>query len=70
MFKQRRPASSKNGSLIITVDDSQSGRNLPGSNVTSWTKLVLDLYPPGTSTRYERIFELTGCLKDLFVMHS
>ncbi|KAB5556723.1 hypothetical protein DKX38_007632 [Salix brachista] len=49
MFKQRQPASSKNGSLIITVEGSQSERNIPGSNVTSWTKLVLDMHPPGTS---------------------
>ncbi|XP_065853220.1 protein S-acyltransferase 10 [Euphorbia lathyris] len=42
----KQPASSKNGSLTITVDTSQPGRNL-----TSWTKLVLDMYPPGTSIR-------------------
>ncbi|CAK7355604.1 unnamed protein product [Dovyalis caffra] len=46
---QRQPASSKSGSLVITVEGSQSERNVPGSNVTSWTKLVLDMYPPGTS---------------------
>lgn len=52
MFKQRQPASSKNGSMVITVEGSQSGRLLPMSNSTSWTKLVLDMYQPGTSVRY------------------
>lgn len=52
MFKQRQPASSKNGSLVITVEGSQLGRNITGSNVSSWMKLVLDMYPPGTSVRY------------------
>eukprot|EP00258_Populus_trichocarpa_P041612 XP_024457631.1 protein S-acyltransferase 10 isoform X3 [Populus trichocarpa] len=47
----KQPASSKNGSLVITVEGSQSERNIPGSNVTSWTKLVLDMYPPGMSVR-------------------
>lgn len=42
MFKQRQFASSKNESLIVTVE---------GSNPASWTKLVMDLYPPGTSIR-------------------
>ncbi|XVF59869.1 hypothetical protein PTKIN_Ptkin07bG0310300 [Pterospermum kingtungense] len=47
----KQPASSKNGSLIVAVEGSQSGRNFPGSNPSSWTKLVLDMYPPGTSIR-------------------
>ncbi|XP_021675326.2 protein S-acyltransferase 10 [Hevea brasiliensis] len=47
----KQPVSSKNGSVIVTVDGSQSGRNPPRSNVTSWMKLVLDMYPPGTSIR-------------------
>ncbi|KAK3224433.1 hypothetical protein Dsin_011458 [Dipteronia sinensis] len=47
----KQPASSKNGNLVITVEGSQSARNLPGSNATSWTKLVLDMYAPGTSPR-------------------
>ncbi|KAI5581968.1 hypothetical protein POPTR_007G060100v4 [Populus trichocarpa] len=47
----KQPASSKSGSFVITVEGSQSERNIPGSNVTSWTKLVLDMYPPGTSIR-------------------
>ncbi|XWS42205.1 hypothetical protein CRYUN_Cryun17cG0148100 [Craigia yunnanensis] len=47
----KQPASSKNGSLIVTVEGSQAVRNFQGSNPTSWTKLVMDMYPPGTSIR-------------------
>lgn len=47
----KQPASSKNGNMVITVEGSQSGRILPASNVTSWTKLVLDMHAPGTSIR-------------------
>ncbi|KAI9166182.1 hypothetical protein LWI28_027602 [Acer negundo] len=47
----KQPASSKNGNMVITVEGSQSARNLPGSNATSWTKLVLDMYPHGISAR-------------------
>lgn len=52
MFKQRQPASSKNGNMVITMEGSRPGRSFSGSNATSWTKLVLDLYPPGTSIRF------------------
>ncbi|XP_030523816.1 protein S-acyltransferase 10 isoform X1 [Rhodamnia argentea] len=45
----KHPASSKNGSLIGTVDNSQSGRNSVGSS--SWAKMVMEFYPPGTSLR-------------------
>lgn len=55
MFKQRRSVSSKDGNLIITVDGSQSGITPVGGNVTSWMKLVLDMYPSGTSVRYVKI---------------
>lgn len=51
MFKQRQPASSNNGSLVITMDGSQLGRNLLASNSMSWSKLVMDMYPPGTNAR-------------------
>ncbi|XP_012491456.1 protein S-acyltransferase 10 isoform X2 [Gossypium raimondii] len=44
-----KTASSKNGSL--PVEGCQSGRNFQGTNSTSWTKLVMDMYPPGTSIR-------------------
>ncbi|GMI66095.1 PROTEIN S-ACYL TRANSFERASE 10 [Hibiscus trionum] len=44
-------ASSKNGSLDATVEGCQSGRIFQGSNSASWTKLVMDMYPPGTSIR-------------------
>lgn len=43
-------ASSKNGSLVINVDENQLNRNLLGGNATSWTKLVMDMYPPGSSS--------------------
>ncbi|KAL4366700.1 hypothetical protein GQ457_05G011980 [Hibiscus cannabinus] len=45
----KQPASSKNGSLIVTVEGSQSYDQ--GSNPSSWTKLVMDMYPPGTPIR-------------------
>ncbi|KAH9710711.1 protein S-acyltransferase 10 [Citrus sinensis] len=47
----KQPASSKNGNMVITMEGSRPGRSFSGSNATSWTKLVLDLYPPGTSIR-------------------
>ncbi|KAL3527270.1 hypothetical protein ACH5RR_011926 [Cinchona calisaya] len=47
----KQPASSKNGNVVISVDRNQLGRNLLASNATSWTKLVMDMYPPGTSVR-------------------
>ncbi|KAA8547563.1 hypothetical protein F0562_003992 [Nyssa sinensis] len=56
LFKKRsmtskQPASSKNGSLIVTVDGNQLGRNFLGGNATYWTKLVMDMYPSGSSVR-------------------
>ncbi|CAN1122206.1 Protein S-acyltransferase 10 [Linum perenne] len=47
----KQPASSKNGNFVITIDAAQQGRPLHGSHVMPWTKLVLDLYPTGTSAR-------------------
>lgn len=47
----KQPASSKNGSVVITVDRNELGRNLLGNNAMYWTKLVMDMYPPGTSAR-------------------
>ncbi|KAG6773781.1 hypothetical protein POTOM_021098 [Populus tomentosa] len=61
----KQPASSKNGSLVITVEGSQSERNIPGNNVTSWTKLVLDMYPPGTSVRYASALQI--CVLDVLI---
>ncbi|KAI4314625.1 hypothetical protein L6164_027513 [Bauhinia variegata] len=46
-----QPASSKNGSLIVTVDGSPMVRKFSGSDSISWSKLVLDLYSPGTAIR-------------------
>ncbi|XP_068343821.1 protein S-acyltransferase 10-like isoform X3 [Pyrus communis] len=47
----KQPAPSKTGSVVVTVERNQLGRSLLGNNATSWTKLVMDLYPPGTSVR-------------------
>lgn len=47
LLASKQPASSKNGSVVITMD----GRNYHRGNTTAWTKLVLDLYPPVASTR-------------------
>ncbi|VVA09999.1 PREDICTED: S-acyltransferase [Prunus dulcis] len=51
LVASKQPASSKNGNVVVTVEGSQMARSLLGSNATSWTKLVMDLYPPGTSVR-------------------
>ncbi|KAK8669694.1 hypothetical protein V6N13_107118 [Hibiscus sabdariffa] len=51
LVASKQSASSKNGSLDATVEGCQSGRNFQGSTSASWTKLVMDLYPPGTSIR-------------------
>ncbi|KAF3572041.1 hypothetical protein F2Q69_00061636 [Brassica cretica] len=53
LFKRRQQhGSRKNGSFVINVEgesaSSGGGRRTPSS---SWGKLVLDLYPPGTSLR-------------------
>lgn len=47
----KQPATSKSGSLAIAVEGGQLGRNRQGSNAISWSKLVMDMYPPGTSVR-------------------
>ncbi|XP_057963025.1 protein S-acyltransferase 10 isoform X2 [Malania oleifera] len=47
----KQPASSKNGSVVINMGGNQLGRIPQGSSVTSWAKLVLDMYHPGTSLR-------------------
>ncbi|GAB2223965.1 hypothetical protein Droror1_Dr00004710 [Drosera rotundifolia] len=46
-----QPATSKHAGLVITVDGNQLGRSLLGSNPSSWTKLVMEMYPPGSSVR-------------------
>jgi palmitoyltransferase len=52
LFKNSiQPASSKNESVVVTVDRNQLGRNLIGNNVSSWTKMVMDMYPPASSPR-------------------
>ncbi|KAJ4953997.1 hypothetical protein NE237_030829 [Protea cynaroides] len=46
-----KQSASRNGSLIISVEGGQSGKSISRSNATPWTKLVMDLYPPGSSVR-------------------
>ncbi|KAJ4829454.1 hypothetical protein Tsubulata_015705 [Turnera subulata] len=38
----------KYGSIVITVDGSQSAKSPPEKSVASWSRLVLDLYPAET----------------------
>ncbi|CAH9143135.1 unnamed protein product [Cuscuta epithymum] len=47
----KQTASSKNGSVVITIDRKQLEKHLLGGNATPWTKLVMDLYPHGSSLR-------------------
>ncbi|KAL9257918.1 S-acyltransferase 10-like protein [Drosera capensis] len=47
----KQPATSKHAGLVITFDGNQLGRSLLGSNPSSWTKLVMEMYPPGSSVR-------------------
>ncbi|XAR58034.1 Protein S-acyltransferase [Bertholletia excelsa] len=47
----KQPASSKNGSVAITVESNRFGRNFSASNTASWTKLVMEMYPPGSTVR-------------------
>ncbi|KAI4325782.1 hypothetical protein MLD38_031149 [Melastoma candidum] len=49
--KQRQPAASKSGSFVISLDgsQSQSGGSFVASDTTYWAKMVMDLYPPGTT---------------------
>ncbi|GLU19702.1 hypothetical protein SLE2022_359360 [Rubroshorea leprosula] len=46
----KQSASNGNGSLLVTVER-ESGTNAQGSNAISWTKLVMDMYPRGTTVR-------------------
>ncbi|KAG7026713.1 Protein S-acyltransferase 10 [Cucurbita argyrosperma subsp. argyrosperma] len=46
----KQPASSKNVDVVVTIDRNQVGKNVQG-DLTSWTKMVMDMYPPGTSPR-------------------
>ncbi|PKU64503.1 protein S-acyltransferase 10 isoform X1 [Dendrobium catenatum] len=42
---------SRNGTLISSLNNSQLGRNNPRMNSSYWLKLVMELYPPGSSSR-------------------
>ncbi|KAL2325019.1 hypothetical protein Fmac_024077 [Flemingia macrophylla] len=46
---QSQPASSRNGSFVVSMERNQMGRNGSRSNATSWSKLVADLYPIGST---------------------
>ncbi|KAK7406883.1 hypothetical protein VNO78_08518 [Psophocarpus tetragonolobus] len=46
-----QPASSRNGSFVISMEGNQTGRNILGSPSASWSKLVADLYPFSSSIR-------------------
>ncbi|KAL8151679.1 hypothetical protein V2J09_021487 [Rumex salicifolius] len=50
LIKQRQPSTSKNRGSLIDVDEDQFGRYLLEGN-TSWKKLVMDMYPHGSSFR-------------------
>lgn len=54
LFKRRQHGSRKNGSFVINVEgESASGGGSSRKTPTSsWAKMVLDLYPPGTSLRF------------------
>ncbi|KAL9260312.1 S-acyltransferase 10-like protein, partial [Drosera capensis] len=58
----KQPATSKHAGLVITVDGNQLGRSLLGSNPSSWTKLVMEMYPPGSSVRWYICEEAALCL--------
>ncbi|KAL1295127.1 hypothetical protein HN51_055987 [Arachis hypogaea] len=45
------PASSKNGSFVVAFEGTQAGKNISGNNTPTWSKLVADLYPMGTTIR-------------------
>lgn len=51
IIKQRQPATSKNESFVIAVDGDPKARSLLGNNATTWTKLVMEMYPPRSSMR-------------------
>ncbi|XP_010266962.1 PREDICTED: protein S-acyltransferase 10 [Nelumbo nucifera] len=47
----KRSASSQSGSFTIPIEENQPGKITPGNNTTSWAKLVMDMYPHGSSVR-------------------
>lgn len=47
----KKPASSKNGTVVVTLDRDQLGETVSGDYGMNWTKLVMDMYPHGTSVR-------------------
>ncbi|KAK9164648.1 hypothetical protein Syun_005550 [Stephania yunnanensis] len=61
-IKQRQPALSKNGGLPISVEASHMGRTTPGMANTPWTKLVMEMYPPGSNIRWFIFEETVLCI--------
>ncbi|KAI3938418.1 hypothetical protein MKW98_015317 [Papaver atlanticum] len=49
--ESKQSASSGDGSLTISVEGDKVGRTYSGSFSTPWTKMVMDMYPPGSSVR-------------------
>uniref|UniRef100_A0A803MAT5 Uncharacterized protein n=1 Tax=Chenopodium quinoa TaxID=63459 RepID=A0A803MAT5_CHEQI len=49
-INSKQPATSNNGNVVIPVDANTMGRSFLGSNAPPWTQLVMEMYPPGTST--------------------
>ncbi|XP_058098428.1 protein S-acyltransferase 10-like [Magnolia sinica] len=47
----KQSASSKDGSLLPLTGGHQPGENTPGMTSASWTKLLMGMYPPGSSSR-------------------
>lgn len=48
---RKTPETLKNGSFVVAMEGNQMGRSSSGSNATSWSKLVAELYPIGTTIR-------------------
>ncbi|XP_052195377.1 protein S-acyltransferase 10 isoform X2 [Diospyros lotus] len=61
----KQPASSRNVSVVFPVDGNQLGRNLSGNNPTTWTKLVMEMYPPGSSPRQTDRYIMPFLLRSL-----
>ncbi|KAH9610402.1 hypothetical protein KSS87_018870 [Heliosperma pusillum] len=46
-----QPATSKNGGPVISVDGNPLGKTLLGNYTSSWIKMVMEMYPTGSSMR-------------------
>lgn len=63
LIKQRQPAESKNGSVVVTLVENQLGEHILVDNKMNWTELAMSMYPRGTSVRYARFFLLNHGIK-------